>query len=126
MQPPAPRILLVEDRGDLAAMYKLAFDLEGFETRVANTGGDGLAIAASGWPQLVVLDVQLPDIDGLAVFDAMRRQNVSTPVIFLTIRDDMSTMRQAIDGGAADYLLKPRVKPADIVRRIRHHLADGD
>ena len=126
MQPSVPRILLVEDRGDLAAMYKLAFDIEGFETRVASTGRDGIEIAVSGWPQLVVLDVQLPDIDGLAVFDAMRGRNVSAPVIFLTIRDDSLTMRQAIDGGAADYLIKPRVRPADVVRRIRHHLAGGD
>lgn len=105
-------------------MYELAFDLEGFETRVATTGADGLAVAASGWPDLVILDVQLPDIDGLAVFDAMRRRRVRTPVIFLTIRDDGTTMHRALDGGAVDYLIKPRVKPSDVVHRIRRHLAD--
>ena len=125
MQPTAPRILLVEDRGDLAAMYQLAFDMEGFETRIANTGAAGLSVASSGWPDIVILDVQLPDIDGLAVFDAMRKRNVKVPVIFLTVQDDGATVHRAMDGGAKDFLLKPRVKPSDVVNRIRRVLADS-
>lgn len=107
-------------------MYELAFDIEGFETRIAGTGADGLAIAASGWPDLVILDVQLPDIDGLAVFDAMRKRKVRMPVIFLTVQDDGASRHRALDGGAVDYLIKPRVKPSDVVKRIRRHLADHD
>lgn len=120
-----PQILLVEDRSDVAAMYELAFRTEGFETRIAATGADALAIAASGWPDLVVLDLQLPDIDGFAVFDQMRARRISTPVIFLTIRDDVPAMERAFGSGAVDYLIKPRVKPSEIVDRIRRHLASG-
>lgn len=105
-------------------MYELAFTTEGFETRIATTGADALAIAASGWPDLVVLDLQLPDIDGFAVFDAMRARRIATPVIFLTIRDDLPAMERAMGSGAVDYLIKPRVKPSEIVDRIRHHLAN--
>jgi len=119
------RILLVEDRSDLAAMYRLAFDLAGFETRIAGTGTDGVAIAASGWPQVIVLDIQLPDIDGFGVYDAVRRRGVNVPVIFLSVTDDGETIRRAISLGAADYLVKPRVKPGDIVWRIRAQL-DGE
>ena len=121
----APRVLLVEDRGDLAAMYQLAFDMEGFETRIASTGAAGLSVASSGWPDVVILDVQLPDIDGIAVFDAMRKRKVKVPVIFLTIQDDGATRLKAMDGGAVDFLLKPKVKPSDVVNRIRRVLADG-
>ena len=125
MSTPAPHILLVEDRDDVAAMYDLAFELEGFERRIATTGADALSIAASGWPDIVVLDLQLPDIDGFAVFDAMRARKIGIPVIFLTIRDDSASVHRAMDNGAADFLIKPQVKPSDIVGRIKHHLANG-
>ena len=125
MGPTRPQILLVEDRSDVAAMYELAFEIEGFETRIAATGADALAIAGSGWPDLVVLDLQLPDIDGFAVFDRMRARRIPTPVIFLTIRDDLPAMERAKGSGAVDYLIKPKVKPSEIVSRIRHHLQNG-
>lgn len=117
-----PRVLLVEDRGDLAAMYRLAFDLAGFETRVAVTGTEGVTVAESGWPQVMVLDLQLPDLDGFAVYDAMRRRGVTTPVIFLSVTDDGATIRRAMSLGAVDYIVKPRVKPAEVVERIKRHL----
>lgn len=117
-----PRVLLVEDRSDLAAMYRLAFDLAGFETRIAITGTEGVTIAESGWPQVMVLDLQLPDLDGFAVCDAMRRRGIDTPVIFLSITDDGATIRRAMSLGAVDYLVKPRIKPADVVYRIKRHL----
>ena len=68
----------MEDRSDLAAMYRLAFDLAGFETRIAVTGTEGVTIAESGWAQVMVLDLQLPDLDGFAVYDAMRRRGIAT------------------------------------------------
>ena len=113
-----PRVLLVEDRSDLAAMYRLAFD-------IAVTGTEGVTIAESGWPQLMILDVQLPDLDGFAVYDAMRRRGLATPVIFLSVTDDGPTIRRAMSLGAVDYLVKPRVKPADVVGRVQRHLDGG-
>lgn len=118
----APRVLLVEDRDDLATMYRMAFDLAGFETRIAETGTEGVAIAESGWPQVVVLDLQLPDVDGFGVMDAMRKRGIAMPVIFLTVTDDGAIIRRALSLGAVDYLVKPRVKPGDVVWRIRQHL----
>jgi len=120
-----PRVLLVEDRSDLAVMYQLAFDVAGFETRIAVTGTEGVTIAETGWPQVMVLDLQLPDLDGFAVYDAMRRRGISTPVIFLSITDDGATIRRAMSLGAVDYMVKPRVKPADVVWRIKRHLESG-
>ena len=117
-----PRVLLVEDRSDLAVMYRLAFDVAGFETRIAVTGTEGVTIAETGWPHVMVLDLQLPDLDGFAVYDAMRRRGISTPVIFLSITDDGATIRRAMSLGAVDFLVKPRVKPADVVWRIKRHL----
>ena len=125
MQPPSTHVLLVEDRGDLAAMYRLAFDLAGFETRIAGTGTEGVAIAESGWPQVIILDLQLPDVDGFAVMDALGKKDVHTPVIFLSITDDGVAIRRAMSLGAVDYLVKPRVKPGDVVWRIRQHLGMG-
>jgi DNA-binding response OmpR family regulator len=125
MDSSAPRILLVEDRSDLAAMYRLAFDVEGLETRVATTGTEGLAMAVSGWPQLILLDLQLPDMDGFAVFDAVRARRIDIPIVFLTVTEDDESIQRAMDLGAVDYLVKPRVKPSEVVHRIRHHLANG-
>lgn len=127
MPAPLTHVLLVEDRSDLAAMYRLAFDLAGFETRVAGTGTEGVAIAESGWPEVIILDVQLPDVDGFSVMDALSRKEVRTPVIFLSITDDGAAIRRAMSLGAVDYMVKPRVKPGDVVWRIRHHLGiDGE
>ena len=120
-----PHILLVEDRSDLAAMYRLAFDIAGFETKIAATGTEGVTIAESGWAHVMVLDIQLPDLDGFAVYDALRRRGVSIPVIFLSVTDDVPTIRHAMSLGAVDYLVKPRVKPADLVGRIKRHLEHG-
>lgn len=118
----APKILLVEDRSDLAAMYRLAFEAEGLETKIATTGSEGVALAESGWPQLIVLDVQLPDMDGFAVFDAIKKRRLDVPVVFLTVSEDRETVQRAMDLGAVDFLVKPRVKPSEVVRRIRSHL----
>lgn len=118
----APRILLVEDRSDLAAMYRLAFDVEGLEIKIASTGSEGLALAESGWPQVIVLDVQLPDMDGFAVFEAMKKRQIEVPVVFLTVSEDNETVQRAMDLGAVDFLVKPRVKPAEVVRRVKSHL----
>jgi len=70
----------------------------------------------------MVLDLQLPDLDGFAVYDAMRRRGLTIPVIFLSVTDDGATIRRAMSLGAVDYLVKPRVKPADVVWRVKHHL----
>ncbi|HEV2217331.1 MAG TPA: response regulator [Candidatus Dormibacteraeota bacterium] len=117
-----PRVLLVEDRADLCAMYRLAFDIAGFETKIAVTGAEAVTIAEDGWPEVMVLDLQLPDMDGFAVYDAMRRRGLDTPVIFLSITDDRATISRALSLGAIDYLVKPRIKPADVALRIKHHL----
>ena len=122
MNESGPRILLVEDRSDLAAMYRLAFDVEGLELRIATTGGEGVAVAESGWPQVIVLDLQLPDMDGFAVFDAIKKRRINIPVIFLTVSEDKETVQRAMDKGAVDFLVKPRVKPAEVVRRVKSHL----
>src|SRR5258708_16482398 len=100
-----PHVLLVEDRSDLAAMYLLAFDIAGFETRIAVTGAEAVLIAESGWPQLMVLDLQLPDLDGFAVCDAMRRRAILTPVIFLSITHARATIPPPLSIRPLDYLL---------------------
>src|SRR5260370_38717045 len=107
---PIPHVLLVEDRSDLAAMYRLAFDIAGFETRIAVTGAEAVTIAESGWPALMVLDLQLPDLDGFAVCDAMRRRGILTPVIFLSVTDAGATIRRAMSIGGSGFPVKPRVK----------------
>lgn len=103
-------------------MYRLAFDVEGLEIRIATTGSEGLALAESGWPHLILLDVQLPDMDGFAVFEAIKKRQIAVPVVFLTVSEDKETVQRAMDLGAADFLVKPRVKPSEVVRRIRSHL----
>ena len=90
---------------------------EGFEVAEACTGREGLALAQSGSPDLIVLDVMLPDIDGFEVARRIRADGLSTPVLFLTARDSLDDKIEGFSVGADDYVTKP-FSLAEIVMRV--------
>lgn len=101
------RILLVEDDSSLAEGLKAALVREGFVVNHVNNGRMALAAVAAEEPDMLVLDLGLPDIDGLEVLSTLRDKGVRTPVLVLTARGELDDKIIGLDRGADDYLSKP-------------------
>ena len=101
-----PTILLIEDDGSIRSAITRALSDLGHVVTSASTGMSGLEAAVDSAPDVVLLDLGLPDIDGLQVL-AMLRAVSEVPVIIITARDDDADMVRALDGGADDYVVKP-------------------
>jgi len=112
------RILIVEDEKDLASIIKQGLEEEGYIVDVAHDGEEGLYMAESYPIDVMVLDVMLPQMDGLTVLSNLRKKGVQTPVILLTARDALIDKIKGLDTGADDYLTKPFVFE-ELLARIR-------
>jgi two-component system response regulator MprA len=101
------RILVVDD--DLAVCRSIdrALRLEGYEVDTVSSGGEALEAVASSSPDALVLDLQLPDLDGLQVCRRIREAGDDTPILMLTARHGIDDRVQGLDAGADDYLVKP-------------------
>jgi CheY-like chemotaxis protein len=103
------RILVVEDDIDISKMLRIYFDSQGYEVLVANRGNEALDICKMKLPNVVVLDIQLPDIDGFEVCRNLRANTRTSyvPIIFLTQKDERSDKIAGLELGADDYVTKP-------------------
>ncbi len=101
------RILVVEDEKKLAGFIKKGLEEEGYALDVAHDGREGLIMAQEGVYDLVILDINLPQMDGLSVLKELRRQKGKTPVLLLTVRATIEDKVLGLDTGADDYLTKP-------------------
>jgi two-component system, OmpR family, response regulator MprA len=101
------RLLVVDDDRALRDVLRRALSLSGYDIRLAQSGADALAEIAASVPDAVVLDVGLPDLDGLEVCRLLRREGNRVPVLMLTARDAVSDRIDGLDVGADDYLVKP-------------------
>ncbi|MGL5068982.1 MAG: response regulator transcription factor [Sarcina sp.] len=111
------KILVVEDEEKLARFIELELTYEGYEVIKADNGRDGLDIAEKGEVDLVLLDVMLPQINGLEVLRRLRKVS-EIPVIMLTARDAVMDKVAGLDGGADDYMTKP-FAIEELLARIR-------
>jgi two-component system phosphate regulon response regulator PhoB len=118
------KILLVEDDASLANVYKTRLELEGFDVRHVDNGEDALSNAIDFRPDLIVLDVMMPKINGFDVLDIIRTtpETMSMRVIMLTALSQAKDKDRADKLGADDYLVKSQVVITDVIARIRHHL----
>ena len=105
--PPAIRALVVEDEADLADVLTRMLNLEGWHTRTAGDGNTAIRLAKADPPDVVVLDVMLPDMTGLQVLRHLREANPSVYVLFLTARDSVEDRVAGITAGGDDYVTKP-------------------
>ncbi len=112
------RLLLVEDNLALAAGLRDALRHEGMSVNHVASGRDALHVIATDAPDIVILDLGLPDRDGLDVLRAMRSSGHRLPVLLLTARDTVDDKVAGLDGGADDYLAKP-FDMAELLARIR-------
>jgi two-component system, OmpR family, response regulator MprA len=123
------RILVIEDDDDVRAAIRRALLLGGYEIIQAATGQDGLARAQSDVPDAIVLDLGLPDIDGIEVCRTLRRAGNRTPILMLTARAEVGDRVDGLDAGADDYLVKPydvRELQARLRAIMRRHLEGAD
>lgn len=104
---PTNRILVVDDEESLADMLSTALRFAGYEVDSVPTGLDALHAVKTTPPDLIILDVNLPDIDGFEVCRRIRNDGFTSPVIFLTARDSTDDLRTGFGGGGDDYLTKP-------------------
>ena len=102
-----PRLLLVDDEPNVLYSLELGLSGEGLEVLTARTGKEALGIVESDHPDAVILDVRLPDMSGLEVFDAIRAADPKRPVVIITAHGTTETAIEATKRGAFDYLLKP-------------------
>jgi two-component system repressor protein LuxO len=105
-EPPA-RILLVEDTASLAAVYSEYLRAAGYESEHARSAGEALKLAHAAPPDAVLLDLRLPDGDGLSVLRELRRDLTDLPVVVMTAHGSVATAVEAMRGGASDFLVKP-------------------
>ncbi|HUZ80985.1 MAG TPA: response regulator transcription factor [Gaiellaceae bacterium] len=101
------RVLVVDDERNIVELIATALDYEGFDVRTAADGGQALAAVLAFAPDLIVLDVMLPDIDGFELQARMRSSGQSVPVLFLTARDAVEDRIRGLTLGADDYMTKP-------------------
>jgi len=102
----APRILVIDDEAQIRRFLDIGLRAEGYEVLLAATAAEGLALAATRTPDLVILDIGLPDMEGHAVLAELRQWS-QLPVLMLSVRDAESEKVRALDHGANDYMTKP-------------------
>jgi two-component system, OmpR family, KDP operon response regulator KdpE len=109
--------LIIDDEVQLRRLLRVVLESENYQVREAKTGQEGLTEIASRRPDIILLDLGLPDMDGIAVLKRLREWS-ETPVLVLTVRDDEQEKVAALDGGAEDYVTKPFSTP-ELLARLR-------
>lgn len=115
-----PLVLVIEDEKDIARFIELELAAEGYATEVAFDGVTGLSKFREVNPDLVILDLMLPVLDGLEVARRIRKTS-NTPIIILTAKDGIQDKVEGLDSGADDYLIKP-FSIEELLARVRAHL----
>ncbi|MGA7096897.1 MAG: response regulator transcription factor [Acidimicrobiia bacterium] len=100
-------VLVVDDEETLSELVSSALRFAGYSVRTETNGFDALRSIKTELPDLIVLDVNMPELDGFEVCRRLRRDGIQTPVIFLTARDDIDDLRTGFRQGGDDYLTKP-------------------
>jgi len=110
-------ILIIDDEAQIRRLLDITLSASGYKIIEASTGKEGLALAATGQPVLIVLDLGLPDADGLDIIRRLREW-YQKPIIILSVRNSEDDIIKALDNGANDYLTKP-FRTGELLARIR-------
>jgi two-component system, OmpR family, response regulator MprA len=121
---PEAAILVVDDDAPIRRMLDRTLSAEGYAVETAADGGEALAAVERSAPDLVVLDVGLPGVDGLSVSRRLRAKGLAVPVLLLTARDSVPDRVAGLDAGADDYLVKP-FATEELLARVRALLRRG-
>jgi two-component system response regulator MprA len=119
-----PSVLVVDDDAPVRRMLERTLGAEGYDVRTASDGGAALAAVERAVPDLLVIDVAMPGLDGLAVARRLRGKRLDTPILMLTARDGVADRVAGLDAGADDYLVKP-FAPEELLARVRALMRRG-
>ena len=125
------RALVVDDEVSLGELLQMALRYEGWDVRTATEGQQALTIARQFKPDIIVLDIMLPDIDGMSVLHRLRAAGDDTPVLFLTAKDSVDDRVAGLTSGGDDYVTKPFsleevvARLRGLIRRSRIVVSDG-
>ena len=117
-----PSVLVVEDDQDLAEMLGIVLNGAGIEVDLVSRGDEVLEVFKTNQPDVVLLDVMLPGLDGVEVCKAIREESPRVPIIFLSARGETGDKIKGLEAGADDYLVKPMEHYSELVARIRTQL----
>lgn len=117
------KILIIEDEATVRDTLALSLRAEGFEVVTAQTGDEGLILAREADPDLILLDLMLPNLDGLSICRMLRRTS-EVPIIMLTARGTEMDRITGLETGADDYVVKP-FSLGELIARVRAHLRRG-
>lgn len=114
-------VLIVEDDIFLANIYKTKFEMEGFKVSTAENGESGLNDARKKKPDIILLDILLPKMDGFAVLGKLNDdpEAKDIPVVLLTNLGQKDDVQKGLDMGAKDYLIKAHFRPSEVVEKVR-------
>ena len=113
----APTILVIDDEVQIRRLLLLTLEPEAYNFKFANTGNDGIIKAGSDRPDLIILDLGLPDIDGIDVLRRIREW-ATIPILILSVRNSETDIIACLDAGADDYLIKP-FRTGELLARVR-------
>lgn len=117
-------VLLVEDDVFLSSIYQKKFEMEGYKVSLADNGEKALVEVKKKKPDIVMLDILLPKLDGFAVLEKLKADSEvkNIPVILLTNLGQKDDVEKGLQMGAADYLIKAHFKPSEVVDKIKQVL----
>jgi DNA-binding response OmpR family regulator len=120
---PSARVLVVDDDPVIQKLLKVNFEMEGYEVLSASDGAEGLDQARSGKPQVIILDVMMPKMNGLEVLAALKADDglKNIPVILLSAKAQAGDVQAGLDKGADAYVTKP-FDPLDLLERVGNFL----
>lgn len=116
------KILLVDDDENLRKMYSEVFVLKGYEVFLASNGKDGLNLALKKNPDIILLDILMPKMDGFSFLENLKKKKPHIPVAVLTNMTNQSDKEEALKLGANDYLMKCDFTPLEVEKKIREYL----
>lgn len=116
------KLLIIDDESIITRALSRALKNEPYEIQIAEDGKKGLELIRKTKPDLIILDMMMPEMTGLQVLEKMKEEKIETPVIFMTAYGDYSTEKQAKDLGVSAYLTKPFENIEDLLALIKDKL----
>ncbi len=124
---PRHKIIIIEDDEFLSDIYKTKFELEGFKVIAINDGEKGLKAIQTKKPDIVLLDVLLPKLDGFTILQILKKDEATKdiPVVLLTNLGQKEDVQKGLEMGAVDYLIKAHFTPGEIIEKIKQALTNA-
>lgn len=120
-----PKILIIEDNKDIQEIYKHSFEKDGFEVILEDNGLDGLARAAEKMPDIILLDLMMPKMDGFEFLKELKKNQLNIPVVVCSNISDNEITAKIMDAGAIGLILKVNYSGKQLVDKVKYLVADA-